>query len=48
MLMQLSIPLNFIGFVYREIRRAWSIWNRCSTCCAIDPGDHRQARAQRR
>ena len=22
MLMQLSMPLNFIGFIYREIRRA--------------------------
>jgi ABC-type transport system involved in Fe-S cluster assembly fused permease/ATPase subunit len=32
MLMQLSQPLNFIGFIYREIRQGLTDIERCSTC----------------
>ena len=32
LLIQLYMPLNFMGFVYREIGRVWSIWKPCLRC----------------
>ena len=29
-LLQLYVPLNFLGWFYRELRRRWWIWSACS------------------
>ena len=47
MLMQLSVPLNFIGFIYREIRQGLTDIEQMFDLLDVHAGDRRQARRQR-
>ena len=44
LLMQLSIPLNFIGFVYREIKQGLADIEAMFELLDVPAGDRRQAR----
>jgi ABC-type transport system involved in Fe-S cluster assembly fused permease/ATPase subunit len=46
MLMQLSVPLNFIGFVYREIRQGLTDIEQMFELLDVEPEVRDQARRQ--